>query len=156
MVVLDMAIPMGAVAGVPLGAAAMGTGKIARDMMKDLGKADLKAAEKPLRNMAGNTLEKAASIGAKKIRGGRLDIQKALALLGELHLRTLPGLKKYNYCGPGTDLKRRRERGDKGINHLDEVYKQHDIDYDNSDTIIDSVKQHIILESYLWVLSVFS
>ena len=100
-VFLDMAIPMGAIAGVPfaLGAAAMGSSKSGRDMMKDLGKAGLKVAEKPLRNMAGNMLEKAASIGAKKIRGGHLDIQKALVLLGELHLRTLPGLKKYNYRG---------------------------------------------------------
>ena len=66
-----------------------------------------------------------------------MDIEKALnAPLEELHLRTLPGHKKYNYCGPGTDLKR-LERGDKGINCLDEVYKQHDIDYDDSDTLAD-------------------
>ena len=66
-----------------------------------------------------------------------MDIEKALnAPLEELHLRTLPGHKKYNYCGPGADLKR-LERGDKGINCLDEVYKQHDIDYDDSDTLAD-------------------
>ena len=41
----------------------------------------------------------------KSTEGGRLDIQKTLAPLGELHLRTLQSLKKYNYCGPGTDLK---------------------------------------------------
>ena len=66
-----------------------------------------------------------------------MDIQKALAPLGELHLGTLPGLKKYNYCGSGTDLKKRLQRGDRGINRLDEVCKQHDIDYDNSDTLAD-------------------
>lgn len=41
----------------------------------------------------------------------------------ELHL---PG---YNYCGPGTNLKDRLERGDKGINPLDEACKYHDIAY---------------------------
>lgn len=43
----------------------------------------------------------------------------------ELHL---PG---YNYCGPGTRLKQRLLRGDKGINELDEACKQHDIAYAN-------------------------
>ena len=93
-------------------------------------KLGLKAAEKPLRNMAGNMLEKAASYGTKELRGGRgLDIQKALSPLGELHLRTLPSLKKCNYCVPGTNLEKRLARGDEGINRLDNVCKQHDIDY---------------------------
>lgn len=41
----------------------------------------------------------------------------------ELHL---PG---YNYCGPGTKLKKRLARGDKGVNQLDEHCKEHDIAY---------------------------
>lgn len=41
----------------------------------------------------------------------------------ELHL---PG---YNYCGPGTKLFKRLQRGDKGINQLDEACRQHDISY---------------------------
>lgn len=41
----------------------------------------------------------------------------------ELHL---PG---YNYCGPGTKLKERLLRGDRGINKLDEACMQHDIAY---------------------------
>ncbi|KAJ0170424.1 hypothetical protein K1T71_013795 [Dendrolimus kikuchii] len=41
----------------------------------------------------------------------------------ELHL---PG---YNFCGPGTKLKKRLKRGDKGINPLDEACKHHDIAY---------------------------
>lgn len=45
----------------------------------------------------------------------------------ELHL---PG---YNYCGPGTKLKQRLLRGDKGINKLDEACKYHDIAYINTD-----------------------
>ena len=43
----------------------------------------------------------------------------------ELHL---PG---YNYCGPGTKLQKRLERGDRGINGLDESCKEHDIAYSN-------------------------
>lgn len=43
----------------------------------------------------------------------------------ELHL---PG---YNYCGPGTKLKERLLRGDKGVNKLDEACMQHDIAYSN-------------------------
>lgn len=35
----------------------------------------------------------------------------------------------YNYCGPGTKLKERLIRGDKGINQLDEACKLHDIAY---------------------------
>lgn len=41
----------------------------------------------------------------------------------ELHI---PG---YNYCGPGTKLKHRLLRGDRGINPLDEACKEHDIAY---------------------------
>lgn len=41
----------------------------------------------------------------------------------ELHL---PG---YNYCGPGTKLRERLIRGDKGVNKLDEYCKEHDIVY---------------------------
>lgn len=42
----------------------------------------------------------------------------------ELHL---PG---YQYCGPGTNLKKRLERGDQGKNPLDAACKEHDIAYD--------------------------
>lgn len=44
----------------------------------------------------------------------------------ELHL---PG---YQYCGPGTKLQERLERGDPGINPLDRACKEHDIAYSNS------------------------
>ena len=50
----------------------------------------------------------------KDLDGGSLDIQKQLAKLGELHLRTPTG-KKCNYCGPGTkleeSLKKRKRKG---------------------------------------------
>jgi len=45
----------------------------------------------------------------------------------ELHI---PG---YNFCGPNTKLEQRLERGDKGINPLDEACKEHDISYAASD-----------------------
>lgn len=42
----------------------------------------------------------------------------------EMHL---PG---YQYCGPGTKLKKRLQRGDPGVNELDKACKMHDIAYD--------------------------
>lgn len=52
----------------------------------------------------------------------------------ELHL---PG---YNYCGPGTSLKKRLTRGDKGINLLDEYCKEHDIAYNKYSSLEDRHK----------------
>lgn len=49
----------------------------------------------------------------------------------ELHL---PG---YNYCGPGTKLHKRLQRGDKGINALDEACMKHDIAYDKYPDLAD-------------------
>lgn len=57
----------------------------------------------------------------------------------ELHL---PG---YNFCGPGTKLRQRLARGDKGINLLDEYCKQHDIAYSKSKSILDRHKADIVL-----------
>lgn len=51
-------------------------------------------------------------------------INKGIDLLPvEVHI---PG---YQYCGPGTHLKKRLDRGDPGINKLDEACKVHDIAY---------------------------
>lgn len=47
----------------------------------------------------------------------------------ELHL---PG---YNYCGPGTKLEKRLQRGDSGINPLDEACQLHDIAYAQNSTL---------------------
>ena len=46
------------------------------------------------------------------------------ALPIELHV---PG--GYQFCGPGTKLKERLTRGDRGINKLDQACKEHDIAY---------------------------
>lgn len=56
-------------------------------------------------------------------RGGGLINSLISSLPFEAHL---PG---YRYCGPGTKLDKRLQRGDPGINPLDEACKQHDIAY---------------------------
>ena len=80
---------------------------------------------------AGNT----RNTRRRKQRGGLLDIQKWLGKTGmEFHW---PG---YQYMGPGTKLKERLKRGDPGINRLDRIAKQHDIDYSKSKNIQDKWK----------------
>lgn len=62
------------------------------------------------------------------VRGGGIIssvLNKAIDLLPvELHI---PG--GYQYCGPGTKLRKRLARGDPGINKLDQACKAHDIAY---------------------------
>jgi hypothetical protein len=53
------------------------------------------------------------------------------ALPFELHI---PG---YQFCGPGTRLKERLARGDKGINPLDAACRDHDIAYSQSNELVD-------------------
>ena len=68
----------------------------------------------------------------RRQRGRGLDIQKWLGKTGkEFHW---PG---YQYMGPGTHLQKRLKRGDPGINHLDRIAKQHDIDYSRAKTLRD-------------------
>ena len=71
----------------------------------------------------------------RRQRGGRLDVQKALSKTGiEFHW---PG---YQYKGPGTKLEKRLARGDPGINRLDRIAKQHDIDYSKAKSLMDKWK----------------
>lgn len=64
------------------------------------------------------------------------------ALPIELHL---PG--GYQYCGPGTKLRKRLARGDPGINKLDEACKEHDIAYSNyADTERRSIADRVLAE----------
>lgn len=59
----------------------------------------------------------------------------------ELHL---PG---YQYCGPGTHLKKRLARNDPGINQLDSACKQHDIAYAKfGDSKSRSIADHVLAE----------
>lgn len=59
----------------------------------------------------------------KTVKGGGLVNKFINNLPVELHL---PG---YQFCGPGTKLMKRLERGDKGINPLDSACRKHDIAY---------------------------
>ena len=71
----------------------------------------------------------------RKQRGGSFDIQKLLGKTGiEFHW---PG---YQFMGPGTHLKKRLAWGDKGINRLDRIARQHDIDYANAKSLQDKWK----------------
>ena len=45
-----------------------------------------------------------------------------------------------NYLGPGTRLKERVRRGDRGVNRLDELAKIHDIDYSRAKNLKDRWK----------------
>ena len=68
----------------------------------------------------------------RRQRGRGLHIQKWLGKTGkEFHW---PG---YQYMGPCTHLKKRLKRGDPGINRLDRIAKQHDIDYSRAKTLGD-------------------
>lgn len=73
------------------------------------------------------------------MRGGGLLNTVINKLPFELHL---PG---YNYCGPGTKLRKRLLRGDKGVNKLDEACMKHDIAYDNYSSLEDRHKADIEL-----------
>ena len=71
----------------------------------------------------------------RKRWGLGLDVQKWLEKTGiEFHW---PG---YQYMGPGTKLEKRLKRGDLGINRLDRIAKQHDIDYSKVKNLQDKWK----------------
>ena len=83
--------------------------------------------------MARGRVKASAKSKPKKRRG--FDIQKMLGKTGiEFHW---PG---YQYMGPGTKLKKRLKRGDPGINRLDRIAKQHDIDYSRAQNLQDNWK----------------
>ena len=84
---------------------------------------------------AGVGRQRGGSMRYQPKKGGALDIQKVLEKTGiEFHV---PG---YQYLGPGTHLKKRLARGDPGINRLDRIAKQHDIDYSKAKNLRDKWK----------------
>ena len=71
----------------------------------------------------------------RRQRGRGVDIQKWIGKTGlEFHW---PG---YQYMGPGTKLEKRLKRGDPGINRLDRIAKQHDVDYSRAKNLQDKWK----------------
>lgn len=62
----------------------------------------------------------------------------------ELHI---PG---YNFCGPGTHLEKRTNRGDVGINALDDACKEHDIAYSQSSDLLRRHDADKILADKAW------
>ena len=48
--------------------------------------------------------------------------------------------RRYQFLGPGTFLKKRLDRGDQGINRLDHIARQHDIDYSMATSLEDKWK----------------
>ena len=67
--------------------------------------------------------------------GEGLDIQKMIGKTGiEFHWLG------YQYMGPGAHLEKRLARGDPGINRLDKIAKQHDIDYSRAKNLKDKWK----------------
>lgn len=67
--------------------------------------------------------KKKYKINSKNKKKGYGVIDYIINKLPEVHVPT------YQYCGPGTDLETRLNRGDPGINKLDTACKQHDISY---------------------------
>ncbi|KAF0737160.1 Uncharacterized protein FWK35_00017531 [Aphis craccivora] len=54
------------------------------------------------------------------------------------------------FAGPGTKLKERLARSERGINRLDELARAHDIAYKNSNSLTDRHKANEILENQAW------
>lgn len=73
------------------------------------------------------------------MRGGALLNTLINNLPFEIHI---PG---YQYCGPGTKLETRLQRGDTGINPLDKACQEHDIAYHSKKNILDRHKADQIL-----------
>lgn len=84
--------------------------------------------------------------GRRQRKTGRGLINTAINKLPiELHI---PG---YNYCGPGTKLQKRLQRGDRGINPLDDACKEHDIAYEKyPDNISERHRADKILGKRAW------
>ena len=73
-----------------------------------------------------------------KRRGGDIVSAAISKIQTELHLHTLSG-KKYNYCEPNTNLRKRLNPDktprdfSKPVNQVDEICMRHDIAYEETD-----------------------
>ena len=71
----------------------------------------------------------------RRMVGRGLDVQKGLGKTGiKFHW------PEYQYMGPGTHLQKRLKRGNPGINRLDRIAKQQDIDYSRARNLQDKWK----------------
>lgn len=77
-------------------------------------------------------------------RGGGIINTLINKLPVELHLPS------YQFCGPGTKLERRLQRGDKGINGLDSACRTHDIAYSQHKDIESRHRADKVLENSAW------
>lgn len=59
-------------------------------------------------------------------------------------------IPSYQYCGPGTNLKKRLKRNDLGINELDRACKQHDIAYSQTTDVAERNRADNILAGKAW------
>lgn len=59
-------------------------------------------------------------------------------------------LPSYQYCGPGTKLKKRLQRNDPGINQLDRACREHDIAYSNNTDVAERNRADNILAAKAW------
>lgn len=81
----------------------------------------------------------------KKVKKGKGFVNTLINKLPfEVHLPS------YQYCGPGTKLKKRLARNDPGINELDKACKQHDIAYSQSENVVDRNRADDILAAKAW------
>ena len=68
----------------------------------------------------------------KSLRGGKLDLQKALSKTGiEFHLLG------YQFAGPGTKLQKRLALGQMGKNRLNRIAMTHNVDYSKAKSLKD-------------------
>ena len=79
------------------------------------------------------------------VHGKGIDVQKQLAKLGELYMRTPRRKKKYNYCGPGTKLEERLASSNPKIrdpiNNLDAICVEHDKAYGRAKSLKEKHKE---------------
>lgn len=85
------------------------------------------------------------SFNQRKVFRGRGILNKFIDLIPfEIHI---PG---YQFCGPGTKLKERLDRGDKGVNPLDAACRVHDIAYSKNKDLLKRSQADKLLTERAW------
>lgn len=91
-------------------------------------------------------IKRSSSLSKRKpIKRGRGIVNSLINKLPfEVHIPS------YQYCGPGTKLKKRLARNDPGINELDRACKEHDIAYSQSNDVTQRNSADKILAAKAW------